>query len=95
MILQRLTSTGVFPFTDCLLNQLISLSSSGAVALGHAIGNSGSRIVVSLVHALKSGEYGAAAVCNGVSLVNEAFLHMLTLYDRVVRHQPSLSRNYK
>lgn len=37
----------------------------GAVALGHAIGNSGSRIVVSLVHALKSGEYGAAAVCNG------------------------------
>ncbi|KIY51602.1 thiolase [Fistulina hepatica ATCC 64428] len=37
----------------------------GAVALGHAIGNSGSRIVVSLVHALKSGEYGAAGVCNG------------------------------
>lgn len=39
---------------------------SGAVALGHAIGNSGSRIVVSLVHALKSGEYGAAGICNGV-----------------------------
>lgn len=38
----------------------------GAVALGHAIGNSGSRIVVSLVHALKPGEYGAAGVCNGV-----------------------------
>ncbi|KZT12722.1 thiolase [Laetiporus sulphureus 93-53] len=37
----------------------------GAVALGHAIGNSGSRIIVSLVHALKSGEYGAAGVCNG------------------------------
>ncbi|KAJ7276283.1 peroxisomal 3-ketoacyl-CoA-thiolase [Mycena haematopus] len=37
----------------------------GAVALGHAIGSSGSRIVVSLVHALKSGEYGAAGVCNG------------------------------
>lgn len=32
----------------------------GAVALGHAIGNSGSRIIVSLVHALKPGEYGAA-----------------------------------
>lgn len=40
---------------------------SGAVALGHAIGSSGSRIVVSLVHALKSGEYGAAGICNGVS----------------------------
>ncbi|KAF7433140.1 erg10, acetyl-CoA C-acetyltransferase [Pleurotus ostreatus] len=37
----------------------------GAVALGHAIGNSGSRIIVSLVHALKSGEYGAAGICNG------------------------------
>ncbi|KAI9510470.1 Thiolase, N-terminal domain-containing protein [Russula earlei] len=37
----------------------------GAVALGHAIGNSGSRIIVSLIHALKSGEYGAAGICNG------------------------------
>ncbi|KAL4075926.1 peroxisomal 3-ketoacyl-CoA-thiolase [Scleroderma citrinum] len=37
----------------------------GAVALGHAIGNSGARIMVSLVHALKSGEYGAAGICNG------------------------------
>ncbi|CCM04871.1 uncharacterized protein FIBRA_07064 [Fibroporia radiculosa] len=37
----------------------------GAVALGHAIGNSGARIIVTLVHALKSGQYGAAGVCNG------------------------------
>jgi len=37
----------------------------GAVALGHAIGNSGSRIIVSLIHALKAGEYGAAGICNG------------------------------
>ncbi|KAF9263483.1 thiolase [Marasmius fiardii PR-910] len=37
----------------------------GAVALGHAIGSSGARIIVSLVHALKSGQYGAAGVCNG------------------------------
>ncbi|KAG8860124.1 T-complex protein 1 subunit theta [Tulasnella sp. 330] len=37
----------------------------GAVALGHAIGNSGCRIVVSLVHALKAGQYGAAGICNG------------------------------
>ncbi|KAL5508152.1 hypothetical protein ACEPAH_5770 [Sanghuangporus vaninii] len=37
----------------------------GAVALGHAIGNSGCRIIVSLVHALKSGQYGAAGICNG------------------------------
>jgi len=37
----------------------------GAVALGHPIGSSGSRIVVSLVHALKSGEFGVAGICNG------------------------------
>ena len=42
---------------------------SGAVALGHAIGNSGARIVVSLLHALKSGQYGAAGICNGVCII--------------------------
>ena len=42
---------------------------SGAVALGHAIGNSGARIVVSLLHALKSGQYGAAGICNGVCMI--------------------------
>ena len=41
-------------------------SCSGGVALGHAIGNSGSRIIVSLIHTLKAGEYGAAGICNGV-----------------------------
>ena len=46
---------------------LINTHLRGAVALGHAIGNSGSRIIVSLVHALKEGEYGAAGICNGVS----------------------------
>ncbi|GAA5977192.1 hypothetical protein JCM21900_005110 [Sporobolomyces salmonicolor] len=37
----------------------------GAVALGHALGSSGSRIIVTLIHLLKSGEYGVAGVCNG------------------------------
>jgi acetyl-CoA C-acetyltransferase len=37
----------------------------GAVALGHAIGNSGSRIIVSMIHGLQAGEYGAAGICNG------------------------------
>lgn len=36
----------------------------GGVSLGHPIGSSGSRIVVTLVHALKKGEYGVASVCN-------------------------------
>jgi len=37
----------------------------GAVALGHALGSSGSRIVVTLTHLLKPGQYGCAAICNG------------------------------
>lgn len=36
----------------------------GGVSLGHPIGNSGSRILVTLVHALQPGEYGVAAICN-------------------------------
>ena len=39
----------------------------GAVALGHPIGASGARIVVSLVHALHNTnkKIGVAAICNG------------------------------
>lgn len=37
----------------------------GGVALGHPIGSSGCRIVVSLVHSLKKGEFGLAGICNG------------------------------
>jgi acetyl-CoA C-acetyltransferase len=37
----------------------------GAVALGHPIGMSGARIVATLVHQLRTGEYGIAAICNG------------------------------
>ena len=37
----------------------------GAVSLGHPIGMSGARIVNSLVHHLKKGEFGIASICNG------------------------------
>ncbi|KAJ1832327.1 Acetyl-CoA acetyltransferase, mitochondrial [Coemansia sp. RSA 2711] len=37
----------------------------GAVALGHPIGSSGSRILVTLTHLLKSGQFGCASICNG------------------------------
>lgn len=37
----------------------------GAVSLGHALGSSGSRILTTLLHQLKVGEYGCAAICNG------------------------------
>lgn len=66
----------------------------GAVALGHAIGNSGSRIIVSLVHALKSGQYGAAGICNGVSIFVsiKLFLGRLTPL-RAARHRHLLFRS--
>jgi len=39
----------------------------GAVSLGHPLGNSGSRIVVTLINVLKQngGTFGAAGICNG------------------------------
>jgi len=37
----------------------------GAIALGHALGSSGSRILVTLLHQLEVGQYGAAVICNG------------------------------
>ncbi|KAK7733634.1 Acetyl-CoA acetyltransferase erg10A, mitochondrial [Botryosphaeria dothidea] len=37
----------------------------GAIALGHALGSSGSRILVTLLHQLEPGQYGCAAICNG------------------------------
>lgn len=39
----------------------------GAVALGHPLGNSGSRVLVTLLNVLKqnNGKYGGAGICNG------------------------------
>jgi acetyl-CoA C-acetyltransferase len=39
----------------------------GAVSLGHPLGSSGSRIIVTLINVLKqnNGKYGAASICNG------------------------------
>ena len=39
----------------------------GAVSMGHPLGNSGSRIIVTLINVLKqnNGKYGGAGICNG------------------------------
>ena len=39
----------------------------GAVALGHPLGSSGSRIIITLINILKqnNGKFGAAGICNG------------------------------
>jgi acetyl-CoA C-acetyltransferase len=54
-------------------NQLLKLDPSkvnvngGAVALGHPLGASGARIIVTLLHVMQqnNGKYGAAGICNG------------------------------
>jgi acetyl-CoA C-acetyltransferase len=39
----------------------------GAVAIGHPLGASGARILVTLIHILQqnNAKYGAAGICNG------------------------------
>ena len=39
----------------------------GAVSIGHPLGASGARIIVTLLHVLQQngGKYGAAGICNG------------------------------
>ncbi|KAI5285842.1 hypothetical protein KEM52_002261 [Ascosphaera acerosa] len=37
----------------------------GAIALGHALGSSGCRILVTLLHELEVGQVGVAVICNG------------------------------
>lgn len=54
-------------------NKILGLDASkvnvngGAVSLGHPLGSSGSRIIITLINILKqnNGKYGAASICNG------------------------------
>jgi acetyl-CoA C-acetyltransferase len=50
------------PFCNCRVN-----AHGGAVALGHPIGASGARVVVTLMNVLRANRarLGCAAVCNG------------------------------
>ena len=62
-----------FSVVGLVNNKLLNLDASkvnvngGAVSMGHPLGASGARIVVTLLHVLKqnSGNIGAAAICNG------------------------------
>ncbi|WP_426278327.1 acetyl-CoA C-acyltransferase [Chryseobacterium sp. S-02] len=75
----ELTDIDFFEFNEAFSvvglanNQILGLDASkvnvngGAVALGHPLGSSGSRIIVTLINVLKqnNAKYGAAAICNG------------------------------
>lgn len=62
-----------FSVVSLVNNQLLSLDAAkvnihgGAVSIGHPIGCSGARIIVTLVHALEitGGRWGCAGICNG------------------------------
>jgi acetyl-CoA C-acetyltransferase len=66
-------------------NQILELDPSkvnihgGAVSIGHPIGCSGARIVVTLIHALNrtGGKYGCTGICNGGGGASALVLEML------------------
>tara|TARA_R110002124_G_scaffold287346_1_gene473476 strand:- start:26544 stop:27722 length:1179 start_codon:yes stop_codon:yes gene_type:complete len=66
-------------------NQILELNPEkvnihgGAVSIGHPIGCSGARIVVTLLHALKrtGGKYGCAGICNGGGGASALVVEML------------------
>jgi len=66
-------------------NQILELNPQkvnihgGAVSIGHPIGCSGARIMVTLIHALKrtGGKYGCAGICNGGGGASSMVLEML------------------
>lgn len=66
-------------------NQILELNPEkvnihgGAVSIGHPIGCSGARIMVTLIHALRrtGGKYGCAGICNGGGGASSMVLEML------------------
>lgn len=58
---------GIANIKEMGLNPAKTNINGGAVSLGHPLGNSGSRILVTLINVLKqnNGKYGGAGICNG------------------------------
>ena len=64
---QAFAVVGIANSRELGLDPAIVDVNGGAVALGHPLGNSGSRIIVTLINVLKQngGKLGAAGICNG------------------------------
>ncbi|HEX9659022.1 MAG TPA: thiolase family protein [Rhodothermales bacterium] len=70
---QLFENNEAFAINSILFNRMLGVSAEclnvngGAIALGHPIGCSGSRILVTLIHALRNndGESGIASICHG------------------------------
>lgn len=74
-----------FSVVSLINNQLLELNPEkvnihgGAVSIGHPIGCSGARIMVTLIHALKrtGGQWGCAGICNGGGGASSMVVEML------------------
>lgn len=74
-----------FSVVSLINNQLLELDPEkvnihgGAVSIGHPIGCSGARILVTLLHALKrtGGQFGCAGICNGGGGASAMVIEML------------------
>lgn len=51
----------------------------GAIALGHPLGTTGTKLFVSMIHELKrsGGRYGLIAICEGMGMANATIIEML------------------
>jgi acetyl-CoA C-acetyltransferase len=77
-----------FASVICITQKLLKLDGSskinmfgGAIALGHALGSSGSRLLTTLVHQLKIGQYGVVALCNGGGAASAMIVRRITHSD--------------
>lgn len=74
-----------FSVVSLINNQILELDPEkvnihgGAVSIGHPIGCSGARIMVTLIHALKrtGGQWGCAGICNGGGGASSMVIEML------------------
>ena len=64
---QAFAVVGIANIQKLDINPEIVDVNGGAVSIGHPLGNSGSRIIVTLINVLKqnNGKIGAAGICNG------------------------------
>lgn len=72
----NVVSTQILGLENAKVNML-----GGAISLGHALGSSGSRILVTLLHQLQPGEYGVAAICNGGGAASAMVVQKLDRVD--------------
>ncbi|KAJ5976395.1 hypothetical protein N7481_010102 [Penicillium waksmanii] len=73
---EKVKHPAILGLQDAKVNML-----GGAISLGHALGSSGSRILVTLLHQLQPGEYGVAAICNGGGAASAMVVQKLDRVD--------------